>query len=42
VWARSVPIPPRTSQLNRMRAIINSFPLDWAKNSRMVRSYMTL
>jgi len=41
VWARSVPIPPRTSQLNRMRAIINSFPLNWAKNSRMVRSWVT-
>jgi len=41
VWARSVPIPPRTSQLNRMRAMINSFPLNCAKNSRMVRSWVT-
>jgi len=39
--ARRVPIPPRISQLKRIRAMTNSLPWNCAKNSRMINNWVT-
>jgi len=39
--AMMVPTPPRISQLKRIRAMTNSLPWNWDKNSRIINNWVT-